>query len=288
MFPLIGLLVVIGSVAGGFAWGGGHFGTLFQPSEFLIIGGAAFGAFLIATPPATVFATLKTLPKIFMPPKYNKKSFTETLAMLFVFFKYAKTRGNMILEQHVDNPANSEIFKQFPTIMKNAEAMDFLCGHLRLLTFGSPEPHEIEAVIDMEIETIEHEKMEMSAALNRVADGCPGLGIVAAVLGVIHTMSAINEPPEVLGHLIAAALVGTFFGVLLAYGFVAPLSNAVANVTVPELEYLKVIRAGLMGHIQGYAPQISVEFARKALPHDIRPTFAEVDKMCQELKLPNG
>ena len=300
MFPLIGLLVVIGSVAGGFAWGGGHFGTLFQPSEFLIIGGAAFGAFLIATPPATVFATLKTLPKIFMPPKYNKKSFAETLAMLFALFAMLASFGigcgtqiNAIAEVIETNlpigiPANSEIFKQFPTIMKNAEAMDFLCGHLRLLTFGSPEPHEIEAVIDMEIETIEHEKMEMSAALNRVADGCPGLGIVAAVLGVIHTMGAINEPPEVLGHLIAAALVGTFFGVLLAYGFIAPLSNAVANVTVPELEYLKVIRAGLMGHIQGYAPQISVEFARKALPHDIRPTFAEVDKMCQELKMPNG
>ena len=288
MFPLIGLAVVVGSVAGGFLWGGGHFGTLFQPSEFLIIGGAAFGAFLVATPPHTVVATLKTLPKVFLPPKYNKKSYTEALAMMFVFFKYAKSRGNMVLEAHVDNPSNSEIFKQFPTITHNRDAMDFMCGYLRLLTFGSPAPHEIESVIDMEIETIEHEKLEMSAALNRVADGCPGLGIVAAVLGVIHTMGAINEPPEVLGNLIGAALVGTFFGVLLAYGFVAPLANAVANVVAPELEYLRIIRAGLMGHIQGYAPQISVEFARKALAPEIRPTFSEVDQICQSLKIPTG
>ena len=288
MFPLVGFLVVIGSVAGGFAWGGGHFGTLFQPSEYLIIGGAAFGAFLVANPPSVVIATLKTIPKVFMAKKYNKKSYTEALAMMFVFFKYAKSRGNMVLEAHVDNPGSSEIFKQFPTITKNHEAMDFMCGYLRLLTFGSPAPHEIEAVIDMEMETIEHEKAEMSAALARVADGCPGLGIVAAVLGVIHTMAAINEPPEVLGNLIGAALVGTFFGVLLAYGFVAPLASAVGNTVAPELEYLKIIRAGLMGHIQGYAPQISIEFARKALPIEVRPTFAEVDKMCQELRIPTG
>ena len=154
---------------------------------------------------------------------------------------------------------------------------------MRLLTFGSPEPHEIESVIDAELEGIEHEKTAYSDALNRVADATPGLGIVAAVLGVIHTMGAITEPPEVLGELIGAALVGTFFGVLTAYGFIAPLASAVANVMNPEQEYLNVIKAGLMGHIEGYAPQVSVEFARKTLPPEVRPSFAEVEKICAEL-----
>lgn len=158
-----------------------------------------------------------------------------------------------------------------------------MCGYLRLLTFGSPAPHEIESVIDAEIEGIQHEKEALSAGLTRVADATPGLGIVAAVLGVIHTMGAITEPPEVLGNLIGAALVGTFFGILLSYGFVGPLASAVANTLNPELEYLNLIKAGLMGHIQGYAPQVSIEFARKSLPPDVRPTFAEVDKMCQDL-----
>lgn len=288
MFPLIGLLIVIGSVCGGFMMGGGHFGILFQPGEYLIIGGASLGAFIIANPPNVVFGTLKTLPKIFAKPKYDKRSYTEALAMMFVFFKLARNRGNMILEAHIDRPESSEVFKQFPTVTRDHAAMDFMCGHLRLLTFGSPQPHEIEAVIDTEIETIRHEKEEMGAALNRVADGTPGLGIVAAVLGVIHTMGAITEPPEVLGNLIGAALVGTFFGVLLAYGFIAPLASAVTNVVAPEIEYLQVLRAGLVGHIQGYAPQVSIEFARKMLPPESRPSFAEVDQMCQNLKIPGG
>ncbi len=283
MFPLIGLLVVIGSVAGGYLWGGGHFSVLWQPGEFLIIGGAAFGAFLISNPPGVVFSTFKTLPRIFMPPRYNKKSFSEALGMLYVFFRLARSKGNMMLEAHVEKPETSDIFKQFPLITKDHEAMDFMTGYMRLLTFGSLAPHEIESVIDAEMEGIQHEKDALSAGLNRVADALPGLGIVAAVLGVIHTMGALNEPPEVLGNLIGAALVGTFFGVLMAYGFVAPLSAAVANTLNPELEYLNLIKAALMGHIQGYAPQVSIEFARKSLPPDVRPTFAEVDAMCEKL-----
>lgn len=283
MFPLIGLAIVICSVAGGYLWGGGHFSILWQPGEFLIIGGAALGSFLIANPPAVVFKTLKVLPRVFKAPRYNKKSFSEALAMMFMFFRLGKSKGNMALESHVDKPETSDIFKRFPTITRDEDAMDFMCGYMRLLTFGSPAPHEIESVIDAEIEGIQHEKEALSAGLTRVADATPGLGIVAAVLGVIHTMGAISEPPEVLGNLIGAALVGTFFGILLSYGFVGPLASAVANTLNPELEYLNLIKAGLMGHIQGYAPQVSVEFARKSLPPEVRPTFAEVDKMCQDL-----
>lgn len=283
MFPLIGILVVVASVAGGYAWGGGHFGVLWQPGEFLIIGGAAFGAFLISNPPSVVFATFKTLPRIFAKPRYDKKSFSEALAMLYAFFRLARAKGNMMLEQHIEKPENSDIFKQFPLITKDAEAMDFMTGYMRLLTFGTLAPHEVESVIDAEMEGIQHEKESLAAGLNRVADALPGLGIVAAVLGVIHTMGALNEPPEVLGNLIGAALVGTFFGVLMAYGFVAPLSAAVANVSNPELEYLNLIKAALMGHIQGYAPQVSVEFARKSLPPEARPTFAEIDAICEKL-----
>ena len=283
MFPLIGILVVVAGVAGGYAWGGGHFGVLWQPGEFLIIGGAAFGAFLISNPPSVVFATFKTLPRIFAKPRYDKKSFSEALAMLYAFFRLARAKGNMMLEQHIEKPENSDIFKQFPLITKDAEAMDFMTGYMRLLTFGTLAPYEVESVIDAEMEGIQHEKESLSAGLNRVADALPGLGIVAAVLGVIHTMGALNEPPEVLGNLIGAALVGTFFGVLMAYGFVAPLSAAVANVSNPELEYLNLIKAALLGHIQGYAPQVSVEFARKSLPPEVRPTFAEIDAICEKL-----
>lgn len=283
MFPLIGLFVVIGSVAGGYLWGGGHFNVLWQPGEFLIIGGAAFGAFLISNPPGVVFSTFKTLPRIFKGPRYNKKSFTEALGMFYLFFRLAKSKGNMALESHIEKPDSSEIFKKFPLIRKDEEAMDFMTGYMRLLTFGSLAPHEAEAVIDAEMEGITHEKEALSAGLNRVADALPGLGIVAAVLGVIHTMGALNEPPEVLGNLIGAALVGTFFGVLMAYGFVGPLSAAVANTLNPELEYLNLIKAALLGHIQGYAPQVSVEFARKSLPPEVRPSFAEVDAMCEKL-----
>lgn len=283
MFPLIGLLVVIGSVAGGYAMGGGHFSILWQPGEFLIIGGAAFGAFLIANTPTVVFGTFKALPRIFLPARYNKKKFTEALAMFYVFFRMARSKGNMILEAHVDKPETSDVFKRFPTVTKDHEAMDFMTGYMRLLTFGSPEPHEIESVIDTEIEGIEHEKELIVAGLNRVGDATPGLGIVAAVLGIIHTMGAISEPPEILGNLIGAALVGTFFGVLLAYGFVGPLAAAISNTFSPELEYLRLIKAALLGHIQGYSPQVSVEFARKSLPPEVRPSFFEVDKMCQDL-----
>ena len=161
MFPLIGLLVVICSVAGGYLWGGGHFSILWQPGEFLIIGGAALGSFLIANPPAVVFKTFKVLPRVFLPPRYNKKSFSEALAMMYSFFRLAKSKGNMMLEAHVDKPENSDIFKQFPTITKDHEAMDFMCGYMRLLTFGSPAPHEVEAVVDEEIEGIQHEKVSL-------------------------------------------------------------------------------------------------------------------------------
>lgn len=283
MFPLIGLLVVAGSVVGGYLWGGGHLNVLWQPGEFVIIGGAAFGSFLISNPPAVVFGTLKTLPRVFSKPRYDKKSYLDALLMLYSFFKLARAKGNMILESHIEKPESSDVFKQFPQIIKNREAMDFMTGYMRLLTFGSLTPHEVESVIDSEMDGIAHEKEAMSTALNRVADALPGLGIVAAVLGVIHTMGALNEPPEVLGNLIGAALVGTFFGVLMAYGFVAPLSAAVGNTATPELEYLTLIKTALMGHIEGYAPQVSIEFARKSLPPEIRPTFAELDAACEKI-----
>jgi chemotaxis protein MotA len=182
------------------------------------------------------------------------------------------------LEQHVENPTESKLFQQFPNFGKNKEAMVFLCDYLRLLTMGTENPHEVETLMDEEIETHHHEHEQVVSAVQNIADGLPALGIVAAVLGVIKTMGSITEPPEILGKLIGGALVGTFLGVLLAYGMVGPMGNALKATFDAEGKYLQCIKAGLLAHLQGYAPAIAVEFARKALLSDVRPTFYEVEE----------
>jgi chemotaxis protein MotA len=206
--------------------------------------------------------------------------------MMYVFFRVAKNKGDMALEPHVENPTESAIFSQYPTVLKDHTTLDFLCGYMRLLTLGTNNAIDLEGVMDAEIDGITHEKHAPGAAINGIADGAPALGIVAAVLGVIHTMGAISEPPEVLGHLIGAALVGTFFGVLFSYGFVGPIAACMNGVLEADIEYVKVYKAALLGHMQGYAPQVSVEFARKTLPPHSRPSFAKLDEACGNVTIP--
>ena len=278
MFLAIGCLVVLVCVFGGYLASGGHFDVLIQPFEFLIIGGAAIGAFITSNPMTVIKGVGKGIGAAAKGPPFKKADYLELLSMQFAIFKLAKSKGNLALEQHIENPEESSLFKQFPGVAKNHHAVEFICDYLRLVTLGTENVHEMEALIDSELETHHNEKHQIAAAVQTMADGTPALGIVAAVLGVIHTMGSITEPPAVLGHLIGGALVGTFMGVLLAYGFIAPIASAMNASFAAEAKYLECIKAGLLAHIAGHPPAVSVEFARKALLSDVRPDFKELEE----------
>jgi chemotaxis protein MotA len=283
MFLIIGSVVVLACVFGGYMASGGHMIVLFQPFEVLIIAGAAAGAFIIANPVSVLKKTISSTIGLLKGPRYNKASYVELLSLLYQIFKLSKTKGMLALEGHVEKPEESTLFAQFPKFASDHHAMVFLCDYLRMLTLGTDNPHEVESIIDEELETHHKEQHVISDAVQTMADGMPALGIVAAVLGVIHTMGSITEPPEVLGHLIGGALVGTFMGVLLSYGFVAPTATALKTRFDAEAKYLQCIRAGLLAHMQGYPPAVSVEFARKALLSEVRPSFYEIEEAVSAL-----
>jgi chemotaxis protein MotA len=283
MLVIVGAIVVLGCVFGAYAVHGGHLGVLWQPSEFVIILGAAAGAFVIGNTKANIKQTLAGLKRALKGPKYKKADYLELLSVLYQLFKLAKTKGMLALEQHVEKPDESTLFAQFPKFQHDHHAVEFLCDYLRMMTLGTENPNEVETVIDAELETHHQELHGASHAVQGMADGTPALGIVAAVLGVIHTMGSITEPPEVLGHLIGAALVGTFFGVLMAYGFFAPLASAIGAVDNADSKYYSCMKAGLLAHMQGYPPSVSVEFARKVLLSTERPSFYEVEQAVSAL-----
>lgn len=283
MFAIIGFVVVIGSVLGGYIGLGGHLDVLWQPLEFVIIFGAGLGAFLVSNPMPVVTGVAKSLGAVVKGPKYKKAAYLELLGVLYAVFKLAKTKGDLALEAHVEKPAESAIFTQYPSFASDHHAVDFLCDYLRMLTLGASNAHELEAAMEKELEIHHDEDHAISGAMQSFADAAPALGIVAAVLGVIHTMGSITEPPEVLGHLIGGALVGTFAGILVSYGFLAPMASTVGQTFAADSQYLNCIRAGIVAHVQGYAPQVSVEFARKTLGSNVRPSFAEVEEMVQNV-----
>ena len=277
MFFIIGILVVFGSVLGGYM-PHGDIAVLMQPLEFLIIGGAAMGAFIISNPKPVLGKVLGTLGRVLRGPPHSKDSYLELLTLLYASFRLAKSKGMLALEPHIENPEESDLFAAYPNFMGNQAALTFFCDYLRLLTMGSDNPHEIEALMDEDIETLHEEATHAAGAITTLSDGLPAFGIVAAVLGVIITMGSITEPPEVLGGLIGGALVGTFLGILLAYGLVGPMGSSMKAYADADIKYLHCIRAGLLAHIQGYAPAISVEFARKMLQTHERPSFMEVEE----------
>lgn len=283
MLIIIGTLIVIGSVIGGYMGAGGHLGVLWQPFEFVIIFGAALGSMIIGSPKTVLVGIGKAMGPMMKGPRHHKASYLELLSMLYSVFRLAKTKGDLALESHVERPDESPLFQKFPGFSGDHHALVFLCDYLRLLTLGTNNANEVETIIGEDIEAHHHEHHAVATAVNNMADGMPALGIVAAVLGVIHTMGSITEPPEVLGHLIGAALVGTFSGVLLSYGFFAPFARAIEAAYNSETEYLNCIKAALLAHMQGYAPQVSIEFARKILPPHVRPTFQEVEETVTNL-----
>lgn len=280
---IIGIVVVIGCVIGGYLGVGGHLYVLWQPFEFIIILGAAIGAFVIGNTGPVIKGTLGAFGSLLKGPKYNKAAYIELLSMQFTLYKLVQTKGILALEQHIENPHESALFSRFPKFAGNHHAVEFVCDYLRMVTLGSNNVHEIEALMDEELETHHQEQERIVGAMQALADGTPALGIVAAVLGVIHTMGAISEPPEVLGHMIGGALVGTFFGVFVAYGFFAPFAQSLKNIYEAESKYYLSLKTGLLAHISGQVPVMAIEFARKALLTEDRPSFAEVDEATQNL-----
>lgn len=283
MQKLAGNIGVIACTFGGYAANGGHLGVLWQPFEVVIILGSGLMAYLVANSKHTVKQTLTDIKLIYKKDKYSKESYVELLSMLYLVFKTARTKGWLALEQHIENPHDSDIFKKFPGFYADHHATTFLCDYLRLISLGAEKPHEIEALMDQEIDTQKEERSHTSHAVQTLADGMPALGIVAAVLGVIHTMGSITEPPEVLGHLIGGALVGTFLGVWMSYGFIAPTASAIKERNDTELKYYICMKTSILAFLQGAAPQVAIEFGRKILLHDTQPTFLEVEEATQNV-----
>ena len=277
MLTIIGSLIVLVCVLGGFAELGGNMAVLWQPAEVSIIVGASIGAYVIGNPREVIKDTLNGIVALTKPERYDRKSYLELLSVMFAVFRTVRTKGWLSLERHIEHPDDSTVFQQFPTFMSNRHAVGFICDYLRIISLGSSNPHELDALMDEEIATIHAERMQVANALQTMADSMPALGIVAAVLGVIKTMSAINAPPEILGQSIGGALVGTFLGVFLSYGFVGPMAGAMRARIDAEIKYYLCIKAGLLAYLQGSAPQIAVEFARKVLLEEVRPSFLEVE-----------
>lgn len=277
MFFFIGLAVVIGSILGGYM-PHGDIRVLWQPLEFLIIIGAATGGYIIANPKSVLLGTLKQITRVITGGPHKKDHYIELLTMLYAIFKLANSKGALALEPHIEHPEESTFFAQYPGFIGNHHAVEFLCDTLRLVTMGSDNPHELEAMMDEDIEVLKHDSESVADAVNTMADGLPAFGIVAAVLGVIVTMGSITEPPEVLGAMIGGALVGTFLGVLIAYGIVGPIGKNLESYAASEIKYFHCLKAAILAHVQGHAPAISIEYARKSLfPHE-RPSFYDVEE----------
>lgn len=285
MLWILGIIIVSVSVFLGYTGGGGHLNVLWQPFEFLIIVGAAVGAFLTSNTKTALGMVPLGLAHLLRGPRYNKTSYLELLSLLYVLFKLARTKGMLVLESHIDRPKESALFAQFPKFLEDEEAVTFLCDYLRLLTMGTDNPNEVSDLFDEEMSTHHAKLLLVPNAIQQMADGMPALGIVAAVLGVIHTMGSITEPPEVLGHLIGGALVGTFLGVLLSYGFIGPVANGIHAIYEMDLKYFECIKVGLLAHLNGYAPAVSVEFARKVLYQKLQPSFYEVEEAVSGLSV---
>jgi chemotaxis protein MotA len=284
-----GFFLVIAGTIGGYTLSGGHLAAVLHalPFEGMTIIGCAVGAFIIANTKHTIKATIKNLNCLVTPEAHNKESYLELLSVLYMLFKLARTKGWLALESHIETPQESELFKQFPGFYNDHDALVFLCDYLRIISLGNEDPHEIGALMDEEIESLETDKMHPAHAVQTMADGIPALGIVAAVLGVIKTMGAITEPPEILGHMIGGALCGTFLGVWLAYGFVGPTGGALKAKADSEVMYYRCLKVAILAFLNGAAPQVAVEFARKFLPHHIQPKFLELEDKLNELPSPS-
>ncbi|MBI2290738.1 MAG: flagellar motor stator protein MotA [Betaproteobacteria bacterium] len=284
MLIIIGYIVVVGAVFGGFALAGGHVGALLQPIEFLMIGGSALGAFVVGNSNKASIATLKALPGVFKCSKYTKALYMELVALSYEILAKVRKEGLMSIEADVDDPQQSPLFAKSPQILRDHHAIEFMTDYLRLMVGGNLNAIEIESLMDNEIET-HHQEGEIPVhIISKVGDGLPAFGIVAAVMGVVHTMSSVGLPPAELGKLIAAALVGTFLGILLSYGFISPLAGRVEQRLHESTKMLECIKVTLLASLNGYSPALAVEFGRKVLYSTERPSFIELEQHVKQSK----
>ena len=277
MTVLAGWTIVMLCVFGGYALAGGHVAAMFAPLELLIIGGAAFGAFVVANTPKTLKATFKLLPECFKGSKYTKARYVALMSLLYDILQKVRKEGLMAIESDVDKPDDSAVFQKYPAILHDHHLVEFITDYLRLMIGGNLNPQEIDNLMDNEIETHHVEGMLPVGAITKVGDGLPAFGIVAAVLGVVHTMGSVGLPPSELGKLIGHALVGTFLGILLAYGFVSPLAGLLEQKLNDSSKQFQCVKVTLLASLNGYAPAIAVEFGRKVLFSTERPTFNELE-----------
>jgi chemotaxis protein MotA len=277
MWVIIGLVVVFGSIIGGFLMEKGQLLVLVQPAELVIIGGAALGTIFIANPLPTVIRMFKGILGALAGSRYTKKFYLDTLKMLGEIFQLARKQGMAKLEGEIEEPGKSQMFSKYPLFLKDHHALDFVCDTLRVAVTGGVGAYEIDQVMEIDIEAHHAEAHPPVAALQTVADALPGLGIVAAVLGVVITMGALGGPPEEIGHKVAAALVGTFLGILLCYGVFGPLASKLTAMNTDDATYYQCLRTGLAAFIKGAPPILAVEFARRSLPHEVRPSFKDAE-----------
>lgn len=284
MFVIIGYVVVLAAVFGGYAMAGGHLGGLYQPLELVMIGGGAGGAFLVGNSAKAVKATMKDLPTIFKGSKYTKALYMDLLALLSEILTKIRKDGMMSIEGDVENPEASALFSRYPSLLADHHLIEFITDYLRLMISGNMDAFQIENLMDNELETHHHEAVVSSHCIAKLGDGLPAFGIVAAVMGVVHTMESVSLPPAELGILIAHALVGTFLGILLAYGFVGPLSGLLEQKAEEAGKLFQTVKVTLLASLNGYAPAIAVEFGRKVLYSTERPKFIELEDHIKQAK----
>ena len=281
MFAIIGILVVFASVIGGFLMEKGHIEVLLQPAELLIIAGAATGTLLVANPIHILTGIGAGLKGVLGGSAFGKERYLNTLKMMYQFLNKVRKEGLLSVEMDVEKPSESSIFKNYPEFLKDHHARDFVCDTLRMAITGGVEPFDMDQMMELDMEVHHQEATLPVNALTTVADALPGLGIVAAVLGVVITMGALGGPPEAIGHKVAAALVGTFLGILLCYGVAGPLSSNMGKTADEQNSYLHVLRVLLLSFLKGSAPMIAIEMGRRAIPAHVRPSFDEMEKRCK-------
>jgi chemotaxis protein MotA len=284
LFVIIGYIVVMASVFGGFAAAGGHLAALWQPLELVMIFGAAIGAFFVGNTPKAVKATMAALPSLFKGSKYTRDMYMELMSLLFDVLSKVRKEGLMSIEGDIESPEQSPVFSKYPAVLADHHIVEFITDYLRLMVSGNMDAFQIENLMDNEIETHHVEGHVPASCINKLGDGLPAFGIVAAVMGVVHTMESVGAPPAELGMLIAHALVGTFLGILLAYGFVGPLASLLEQKLEESSKMFQTVKVTLLASLNGYAPALSVEFGRKVLYSTERPTFAELEDHIKKAK----
>ncbi|MBM3761718.1 MAG: flagellar motor stator protein MotA [Acidobacteria bacterium] len=278
MFAIIGIVLVIGAVGGGYAMSHGKFPVLWQPAELVVIFGTAIGSMLVANPIANILALVKGILGVLKGSPYTKNHYLDTLKALMEVFSYGRKNGLQKLETDIENPKQSQLFSQHKVFTSNHHALDFVCDTIRTSIAGGIGHFEIEQSMEADIDIMKHELEQPVAALKEMADSLPGMGIVAAVLGVVITMGSLGGPPEEIGEHVAAALVGTFLGILFCYGIFGPLASNIQKTNYGEIEYMHVLRAGVGAFIKGAAPILAVEMARRSIPPHVRPSFKDMEQ----------